>query len=428
MGTQEIDAIISLIKKEVIPAIGCTEPIAVALCAAKAREVLGEIPEKITVYLSANVLKNAMGVGIPGTGGMVGLPIAVALGALIGKSEYQLEVLKDSTPETVEKGRKMIENKTISIKLKEQIEEKLYIEVHCRSGQNDAKAVIAGNHTQFVYLSRNERILLNKTYEKTEENGDEQIKFTLRKIYEFATVTPVEKLRFILDAAKINKKAAETSFNRNYGHGLGKMLNNSLVNSIMGDNVYTKILSYTSAACDARMAGAMIPIASNSGSGNQGITATLPVVIYAESTEKSEEELIRALILSNLTVIYIKQHLGRLSALCGCIVAATGSSCGLVYLMGGNFEQICYAVKNMVANLTGMICDGAKPSCSMKLTSGVSTAVFSAMMAVENKYVKSVEGIIDDDVDKSIKNLTLIGAKGMLETDKIILDIMTHKD
>ncbi|MDR0370732.1 MAG: L-serine ammonia-lyase, iron-sulfur-dependent, subunit alpha [Prevotellaceae bacterium] len=428
MGTQEIDAIISLIKKEVIPAVGCTEPIAVALCAAKAREILEEIPEKITVYLSANVLKNAMGVGIPGTDGMVGLPIAVALGALIGKSEYRLEVLKNTTPEAVETGRKMIENKTIGIRLKEHTEEKLYIEVHCRSGQNSSKAIIAQNHTQFVHLSKNEHVLLDKTYEKTEESRDEQLTFTLRKIYEFTTVTPIEKLRFILDAAKINKQAAEISLSRNYGHGLGSMLNNCLTNNIMGNNIYTKILSYTSAACDARMAGAMIPIASNSGSGNQGITATLPVIIYAESTGKSEDELIRALILSNLTVIHIKQHLGRLSALCGCIIAATGSSCGLVYLMGGNFDQICYAVKNMVANLTGMICDGAKPSCSLKLTSGVSTAVFSAMMALQNKYVKSVEGIIDDDVDKSIKNLTLIGARGMTETDKIILDIMTHKD
>ena len=197
---------------------------------------------------------------------------------------------------------------------------------------------------------------------------------------------------------------------------------------MMGDNTFTHILSYTSAACDARMAGAMIPVMSNSGSGNQGITATLPVVVYAEDHHKSEEELIRALTLSHLTVIYIKQSLGRLSALCGCVVASTGSSCGITYLMGGGYQEVAMAVKNMVATLTGMICDGAKPSCALKLSSAVSTAVMAATMAIEHHCVTSYEGIVDDDVDRSILNLTSIGSRGMLETDKMILDIMTHKN
>lgn len=195
----------------------------------------------------------------------------------------------------------------------------------------------------------------------------------------------------------------------------------------MGKSIFSHILSFTSAACDARMAGAMIPVMSNSGSGNQGIAATLPVVIYAEDNKLPEEQLIRALTLSHLTVIYIKQSLGYLSALCGCVVAATGSSCGITYLMGGDYSKITYAVKNMIANLTGMICDGAKPSCALKLTSGVSTAILSALLAIENKCVSSVEGIIDEDVDKSIHNLTQIGSQGMEETDKLVLDIMTHK-
>ncbi|MEG1685129.1 MAG: L-serine ammonia-lyase, iron-sulfur-dependent, subunit alpha, partial [Bacteroides sp.] len=216
-------------------------------------------------------------------------------------------------------------------------------------------------------------------------------------------------------------------FKGDYGHSLGKTMRGKYEREVMGDSVFSHILSYTSAACDARMAGAMIPVMSNSGSGNQGIAATLPVVIYAEDTHAGEEELIRALMLSHLTAIYIKQSLGRLSALCGCVVAATGSSCGITYLMGGTYEQISFAVKNMIANLTGVICDGAKPSCALKLTSGVSTAVLSAMMAMENKCVTSVEGIIDEDVDKSIRNLTLIGSEGMSETDKMVLNIMTNK-
>lgn len=423
----ERERIIALINREVVPAIGCTEPIAVALCVAKAAETLNQRPQKIQVLLSANILKNAMGVGIPGTD-MIGLPIAVALGALIGKSEYQLEVLKDSTPEAVEAGKKMIEAQAIQISLKENIEEKLYIEVTCMAGEEKATAIISGGHTNFVYLSKNDSVLMDKRSGTSGETEEESVELNLKKVYDFATTSPIEELQFILEARRLNKQAAERSFKGNYGHELGKTLCSSdSERLIMGSNTFTHILSYTSAACDARMAGAMIPVMSNSGSGNQGIAATLPVVVYAEDNHKSEEELTRALILSHLTVIYIKQSLGRLSALCGCVVAATGSSCGITYLMGGNYQQVSFAVQNMIANLTGMICDGAKPSCALKLTSGVSTAVLSAILAMENKCVTSVEGIIEDNVDLSIRNLTKIGSQGMNETDKLVLDIMTHK-
>ena len=418
--------IIDLIHQEVVPAIGCTEPIAVALCVAKATETLGTKPEKINVLLSANILKNAMGVGIPGTG-MIGLPIAIALGALIGKSEYQLEVLKGSTPDVVEEGKRFIEEKRIHISLKENIEEKLYIEVCCEVGDDKATAVIAGGHTTFIYIERNGEVLFQKQHTASCEKEEECLELTLRKVYDFALNTPLDEISFILETARLNKAAAERSFEGNYGHGLGKMLRGTYEHKVMGDSVFSHILSYTSGACDARMAGAMIPVMSNSGSGNQGISATLPVLVFAEENDKSEEELIRALMLSHLTVIYIKQSLGRLSALCGCVVAATGSSCGITWLMGGTYDQVAYAVQNMIANLTGMICDGAKPSCALKVTTGVSTAVLSAIMAMENRCVTSVEGIIDEDVDQSIRNLTKIGSKGMNETDKLVLEIMTGK-
>ena len=422
----ERQQIIALVKREVVPAIGCTEPIAVALCVAKAAETLGVKPEKVSVWLSANILKNAMGVGIPGTG-MIGLPIAIALGALIGKSEYQLEVLKDSVPEAVEAGKRFIDEKRISIALKPNIDEKLYIEVCCEAGSDRSTAIIAGGHTSFVYVSHNGDVLLDKQTASAEEEENTVPDLTLRKVYDFAMTAPLDEIRFILDTARLNKAAAEQSFTGNYGHGLGKMLRGTYEHKVMGDSVFSHILSYTSGACDARMAGAMIPVMSNSGSGNQGISATLPVVVYAEENGKSEEELIRALMLSHLTVIYIKESLGRLSALCGCVVAATGSSCGITWLMGGTYEQITYAVQNMIANLTGMICDGAKPSCALKVTTGVSTAVLSAIMAMDNRCVTSVEGIIDQDVDQSIRNLTRIGSQGMNETDKLVLDIMTNK-
>lgn len=424
----ECKQIIEMVKREVLPAIGCTEPIAVALCVARAAEALNCRPQHISVQLSANILKNAMGVGIPGTGGMIGLPIAIALGALIGKSEYQLEVLKESTPEAVEEGKCFIEEKRISISLKEHITEKLYIEVHCEAEGRKSTAIISGGHTNFVYVVAGDEVLLNKQVATSAEADEEPtVELSLQKVYDFATTAPLEDISFILETARLNKAAAEASFHDDYGHGLGRMLQGSYKQKLMGDSVFTSILAYTSGACDARMAGAMIPVMSNSGSGNQGISATMPVVVYAEENHKTEEELIRALMLSHLTVIYMKESLGRLSALCGCVVAAAGSSCGITWLMGGQYKQVSYAVQNMIANLTGMICDGAKPSCALKVTTGVATAVLSAIMAMEGRCVTSVEGIIDEDVDQSIRNLTKIGSDGMNETDRVVLDIMTSK-
>ena len=426
LSQAERNQIIDLINREVVPAIGCTEPIAVALCTARAAETLGGEPEKITVRLSANILKNAMGVGIPGTG-MIGLPIAVALGALVGRSEYRLEVLRDVTPEAVGRGARYIDEKRVCISLKEDIAEKLYIEVEASAGERRAVAVIAGGHTAFVYLERDGEVLLDKRTASVAEEEAGEVPLTLRRVWDFAMTAPLDELRFILETSRLNKAAAERSFAGEFGHCVGRTLCCDRERKVMGDSIFTRVLSYTSAACDARMAGAMIPVMSNSGSGNQGIAATLPVVVYADETVADEEHTIRALVLSHLTVIYIKQSLGRLSALCGCVVAATGSSCGITYLMGGAYEQVAAAVKNMIANLTGMICDGAKPSCSMKLTSGVSTAVLSAMMAMDGHCVTPVEGIIEEDVDKCIRNLTAIGRDGMNETDSLVLRIMTNK-
>ncbi len=419
------EQIIALINKEVVPAVGCTEPMAVALCTAKATEVLGGRPEKIQALLSANILKNAMGVGIPGTG-MIGLPIAIGLGALIGKSEYELEVIKDLTPESLEEGKTFIKNTPIEIKLKDNNTEKLYIEVTCSKGEHSAKAIIAGGHTRFIFVQKDSEILLNEDFQSAKEQAD-SCTLNLRMVYDFATTTPVDEISFILKTREYNFRAAEESIKGNYGHCLGKTIDRPLAHGIFGNSIFSHIISKTASACDARMGGAMIQVMSNSGSGNQGICATNPVAVYAQENENTEEETIRALTLSHLTAIYIKQSLGRLSALCGCVVASIGSSCGITYLMGGDYERICFSVKNMIANLTGMICDGAKPSCSLKITSGVSTALLSALLSMEGRHVTSAEGIIDDDVDKSIHNLTSIGADAMMETDAMVLDIMTCK-
>ena len=428
---QTRERILALIHKEVVPAIGCTEPMAVALCTARATEQLGCKPEKIEALLSANILKNAMGVGIPGTG-MTGLPIAIALGALIGKSAYQLEVLRDLTPDALEAGKQFIEEDRIDIRLKKGISEKRYIEMIVTAGEKQATAVVAKGHTNFVWVDDGrmdeatlQRILPAGDVSQAADGDD--IALNLKLVYDYATTAPLDEIRFILETRDYNMKAAREALKGNYGHNLGKSIDRPLAKGILGDSIYSRIIARTAAACDARMGGAMIPVMSNSGSGNQGICATNPVCVYAEENENTEEELIRGLMLSHLTAIYIKQSLGKLSALCGCVVASTGSSVGITYLMGGDYARCCAAVKNMVANLTGMICDGAKPSCSLKLTSGVSTAILSALLAMEGKCVTSQEGIVDDDIDRSIHNLTAIGADAMCVTDEMVLGIMTSK-
>lgn len=420
------DKIITLVKSEVVPAVGCTEPIAVALCVAKATETLGQLPEQIDVWLSANILKNAMGVGIPGTD-MIGLPIAIALGILIGKSDYGLEVLKDVDDESVKRAKAYMKNHRINIGLKEGIREKLYIEVKVTEGKEHALTIISGGHTDFALIQKNGQVIYEKNDTTACCDDEDDDWLTLSKVYEFATTAPLQEIEFICEAKTLNEKAAEESLKGNYGHTLGKTLTRPLGRGIFGDTIFAHIISSTACACDARMAGAPIPVMSNSGSGNQGICATLPVVKFAEENHNTEEELVRALMLSHLTAIYIKQSLGKLSALCGCVVASTGSACGITYLMGGDYPEITFAVKNMIANLTGMICDGAKPSCALKLASGVSTAVLSAMLAVQRNCVSSVEGIIEDDVDRSIHNLTKIGKDAMDETDHCVLEIMTKK-
>ena len=418
------EQIIALMRREVVPAVGCTEPMAVALCVARATEALGTRPEKITALLSANILKNAMGVGIPGTG-MIGLPIAIALGAIIGKSEYQLEVIKDVCPEAIEQGKQYINEGRIDIQLKQGECDKLYVEILCEGGGHTASAIISGSHTRFVNVTRDAEVLLDQQAHGSSDGDEGDIELKLRLVYDFAMQAPLDEISFILETRDYNLKAAQESLKGNYGHCL--TMDRPLSHGIFGNTIFSRILSKTALATDARMGGALIPVMSNSGSGNQGICATNPVAVYAMENENTEEELIRALTLSHLTAIYIKQSLGKLSALCGCVVASIGSSCGITYLMGGSFDRICYAVKNMIANLTGMICDGAKPSCALKIASGVSTALLSAVLAMEGRHVTSAEGIIDDDVDRSIRNLTVIGADAMCATDQMVLNIMTGK-
>jgi len=424
MNTQ---ALIDLLHQEVIPAIGCTEPMCVALCVARAKEQLGAEPDTITVRLSKNIYKNALAVGIPGTD-MTGLPIAIALGATIGKSELQLEVLRDTTPEAVAYAKKYLQRVKLEILIEPDAPDLLYVHVIVSLNNGTyAESTIQGTHT-----GTTDDEIANQPSMTNYQIGN------LKEVYDFALSVPLPDVLFLLDGAKMNMAAAEKSFMGNYGHGLGRLLHTvsnqhltnarpSQMSNIFGDTLFTRILCYTCGACDARMSGAMVPVMSNSGSGNQGISCSIPVYLYALEHNCDEEITLRALTLSNLTVIYMKQSLGRLSALCGCVVAATGSAVGLTYLMGGQYDEVTFAIKNMIANLSGMICDGAKPACALKVTSGVATAVLSASLAMNHSFAEASEGIVENDIDKTIHNLTRIGHDAMCQTDDLILDIMTHK-
>ncbi|WP_392486300.1 serine dehydratase subunit alpha family protein [Haloimpatiens sp. FM7315] len=428
MTTKTKEYFIKLLKNEVVPALGCTEPIAVALAASKAAEVLKKDPEYIEVYVSGNILKNGMGVGIPGTG-MVGLHIAAALGAIGGNPNAELEVLKDITKDDIAKSKTFLSEKRVTVKAKD-VKEKLYVEAIAINGDSKATVIIKEKHSNIVSIQLNDELLYKKednsslSTSSEEDNCDHT---TVEEIYNFALKSDFKDIEFILKGAKMNKAVSKEGLKNSYGLKVGKTLMNKIDKGLLSDDMQNYAMAVTAAASDARMAGCMLPVMSNSGSGNQGITVMMPVVGVAEKLNADDEHLARALVLANLIAIHIKSYLGRLSALCGCVVAASGASCGITYLLGGNLNNVIYSIKNMSGNIAGMICDGAKTGCALKVSTGVSAAIQSSLLAIENIEISSNDGIIDDDVEKTIKNLATIGTKGMCETDKLILDIMTCK-
>lgn len=428
--------IIALLKQEVKPALGCTEPIAVALAVARSCELLRSIsqePELIDVKVSNNILKNGMGVGIPGAD-TVGLHIAAALGCTCGKSKYRLEVLKDVTDESVFKAREMVSTRKITISLAE-TSDKLYVyaEVSERQGSHKAVAIISGNHDSIIHEELDGKIINSIENSSCNDPSGDLLEhdfarnITIEQILDFATGTPLEDLEFIMESVTLNKALVDEGLRNKYGLQVGRTLLAPINKVVYGDTYLTYAMAYTAAASDARMAGSTLPAMSNSGSGNQGITATVPVIAIAEKLGAGHEELARALVISHLVAIHIKGHLGRLSALCGCVVASTGSACGIVYLRKGGYEQMCAAIKNMIGNITGMVCDGAKVGCALKVASGVASALQSAVLALDGICISSNDGIIEEDIEKTIANLGKIGSIGMQSTDEMILEIMVCK-
>lgn len=431
LSRYDIQKILKLLRKEVKSAIGCNEPKMVALACAKARDVLGQEPEKVNAKMSGHIIKFAMGVGIPGSGGMVGIPAAIALGTLAGKTEMGLDLLNDISPEDCERAKQFVADKRWTVMQNRNIFEIVYVEVKAVAGDHQATVIIAKDYSNFVFIAKDKEVLLDQRNTlATEHDRNHESELTMEKIFEFATKCPIDELQFLMKGAQMNKKVAEKAFapDSDYGLNLGKMLMGDFEGRMLGQSAMPRIVCYTSAACDVRMSGVAVPISVNSGSGNQGIVVSIPILIFAEEIQCTESKTMRALALGNLVNIYIRQLLGKLSAHCNCVISATGAACGITYLMGGDFEQVTFAVKNQIAGATGMICDGCKPSCVLKLSSAASSAFQSAMMAMRNIHVASTDGIIEDDVDKCIENLASIGRDAMFEVDNVVLNIMADKN
>lgn len=415
---------LDVLKAEIKPALGCTEPIAVALAVAKAKETLGAMPERIELHVSRNILKNAMGVGIPGVG-MAGLEIASALSAVAGQSAYGLEVLSDAEEDDYASAREYAARGVITVATKD-TDKKLYIEAHTYAGGHKAVCVIEDAHTQITHVQLDDQVLEHRSVGTRHAEVKTDHALTIAGIHDFALHVDVDQLQFLKEAIAMNDAVAQEGLRGEYGMRVGRVLKAGRAVEDMTLSEY--VCAYTSAAADARMAGCTLPVMSTAGSGNQGISASLPVVAAARKLGRSEEEMLRAEALSQLVTIHIKSYIGKLSPLCGCAIASSiGSACGVTYLLGGGLEACVYAIQNMIADISGLICDGAKSSCALKIASSVASAMQCAQLAMAGVCASGLDGIVAQDVEESIRNLANLGIKGMERTDHVILDMMIAK-
>ena len=416
-----------IVKHDVVPALGCTEPISLALASATAAKYLGKTPERIEAKVSPNLMKNGLGVAVPGTG-MVGLPIAAAIGALGGNPDGGLEVLKHITPEQVTAAKTMLEQKLVSVDI-HQTEHILYSESTLFADNDYVKVAIQDQHTNVILIEKNGEIIFQKVEDECANCDPYEVfkQISAREIFEFSNAVELEKIRFIRQAAELNRALSDEGLRENYGLHIGRTLRKQVGSGLISDDLLSKIMIETTAASDARMGGATLPAMSNSGSGNQGIAATMPVVVVADYLKVSEEKRIRALFLSHLMAIYIHSKLPKLSALCAVTTASMGSCAGIAYLLTGKFETASMGICSMIGDISGIICDGAANSCAMKVSTSVASGYKSVLMAMDETHVTGNEGIVEHDLDRTIDNLCAIASKSMQHIDRQVIEIMVSK-
>lgn len=419
-------AILATVQQEVVPALGCTEPVSLALAAAVARQYLGALPDRIEAKVSPNLMKNGMGVTVPGTG-TVGLTMAAAIGAIGGDPHGGLEVLKHITNEQVAQAKQMIHDHKIEVSISD-TKHILYSEATLFNADQQVKVRIAAHHTNVIYIEKNGELLFSKPCVVESENAENVFAdLNAKDIYDFSLNVELDKIRFIQQAAILNSALSQEGLNQDYGLHIGRTLQKQIGKGLISDDLLNRIVIETTAASDARMGGANLPAMSNSGSGNQGITATMPVVVVARHLAANEEQLIRALFLSHLMAIYIHSKLPKLSALCAVTTAAMGSCAGVAWLLTGKFEAISMAISSMIGDISGIICDGAANSCAMKVSTSVSSSYKSILMALDDTQVTGNEGIVEHQIDRSINNLCAIASRSMQYTDRQVIEIMVSK-
>ena len=419
--------LLNIVKHDVVPALGCTEPISLALAAATAAKYLGKTPERIEAKVSPNLMKNGLGVAVPGTG-MVGLPIAAAIGALGGNPDGGLEVLKHITPEQVTAAKTILEQKLVSVDI-HQTEHILYSESTLFADHDYVKVAIQDQHTNVILIEKNGEIIFQKVKDECTNCDPYEVfkQISAREIFEFSNMVELEKILFIRQAAELNRALSDEGLRENYGLHIGRTLRKQVGSGLISDDLLSKIMIETTAASDARMGGATLPAMSNSGSGNQGIAATMPVVVVADYLKVSEEKRIRALFLSHLMAIYIHSKLPKLSALCAVTTASMGSCAGIAYLLTGKFETASMGICSMIGDISGIICDGAANSCAMKVSTSVASGYKSVLMAMDETHVTGNEGIVEHDLDRTIDNLCAIASKSMQHIDTQVIEIMVNK-
>jgi len=424
------DYYISLLKKELVPALGCTEPIAIALAAAKARQVLGAEPVSVELVCSGNVIKNAKSVTVPRTKGLVGIEAAAVTGIVAGNPDKGLEVLESVNTCDLEKIKKIIDSKICKVSIAKDVDN-LYIVAILKSRQDTVEVTISGGHSEIISILLNgkEIVVTNKVKYAPLDAGKGAIsegksipdqEINLKSIFEFSVNVDLDDVKEIIKRQiDMNTAISEEGLRGKYGASIGKTLL-----AIGGQDIRNKAKAWAAAGSDARMSGSTLPVIINSGSGNQGITVSLPVIIYASELKVSEGTLYRALILSNLVSIYLKSKIGKLSAFCGAVSAACGSGAGITFLHGGRYSEISKTITNTLANVSGIVCDGAKASCAAKIASAVDAALLAHDLSTNGNVFKGGEGLINNDIEKTLDNIGNLGRLGMRDTDREILEIM----
>lgn len=422
MDKNRYSEFVKILKEELVPALGCTEPIAIAYTSSIASSLLSSLPEKLDVYVSSNIIKNVKSVIVPNTKGGRGIKTAAAAGVISKRPEKRLEVLSSLTDDEIAEIEDYIEKSEINV-LPSPRDYIFSIIVEAYSKGEKAKAEIAGDHTNVILVKKNDEVIYEREYEEKKVSKANRDLLTIESIVDFAAELDIEDVRETIERQiKFNMAIAEDALTHSYGANIGRILLSSY-----GESVNNRAKAYAAAASDARMSGSEKPVIINSGSGNQGITVSVPVIVYARDNAADEDLLIRSLVVSNLVAIHIKSSIGALSAYCGATSAACGASAGISYLYGGRVNEISHAVVNSLAIESGMICDGAKPSCAAKIASAVEAGLLGFEMTRNSSQFLSGDGIVTKGVENTIRNIVELATVGMRETDRTIINIMTGK-